>query len=328
MASFLRPPRHAPPITCERSTVRKALTLALPVLLVLSACGGDTGDAELKTAGDAAILESVRVEGGSDEEAPEVTFESPLDVTGPAAATITAGDGEPIADGDRVSFHLVGLNAEDGSVLGDTYSAEPQTLDLIEKLQEDDPELYEVLVGTTIGSQIAYTNVIEGQEPQQLIVMQVLSAEAAPPVPEVLSPEAVEELDADGQLPTFTFDDDDAPVIEIPDNEPSDDLVIKVLEAGDGEVITEEDTIAANYAGWRWEDGEQFDSSYPGGEPIEFPLSGVIEGWTKGLAGQTVGSKVLLVIPAPMGYGDPAPEGRPSGTLAFYVEIVEKVTAE
>ncbi|MHA7156154.1 FKBP-type peptidyl-prolyl cis-trans isomerase [Arthrobacter sp. TMN-50] len=309
--------------------MRKALTLALPLLLVLTACGGDTGDAERKTAGDAAILESVRVDGGSDEEAPEVTFESPLEVTGPAAATITTGEGEPIANGDRVSFHLVGLNAEDGAVLGDTYSAgQPQTLDLTEQLQEVDPELYEVLLGTTIGSQIAYTTVLEGQDPQQLIVMRVLSAEEAPPVPEVLTPEEVEKLDADGQLPTFTFDDDDAPVIDIPDNEPSDDLVIKVLEAGDGEVLTEADTITANYAGWRWEDGEQFDSSYPGGEPVEFPLTGVIEGWTKGLAGQTVGSKVLLVIPAPMGYGDPAPEGRPSGTLAFYVEIVEKVAAE
>ncbi len=308
--------------------------MTLPLLLALTACGGDAGSdgPEGKTAGDAAILESVRIEGGTDEEAPEVTFESPLEVTGPAAAAITAGDGDPIADGDRVSFHLVGLNAEDGSVLGDTYSAgQPQTLDLTEQLQEVDPELYEVLLGTTIGSQIAYTTVLEGQDPQQLIVMRVLNAEEpppAPPVPEVLSPEAVEELDADGQLPTFTFDDDDAPVIEIPDNEPSDDLVIKILEAGDGDVLTEADTITANYAGWRWEDGEQFDSSYPGGEPVEFPLTGVIEGWTKGLAGQTVGSKVLLVIPAPMGYGDPAPEGRPSGTLAFYVEIVEKVAAE
>lgn len=311
--------------------MRKALTFALPLLLVLTACGGGTDDAERKTSGDAAILESVRVDGGSDEEAPEVTFESPLEVTGPAAATVTTGDGEPISDGDRVSFHIVGLNTEDGAVLGDTYSDEPQTLDLTEELQEVDPELYDVLLGTTIGSQIAYTNVIEGQDPQQLIVMRVLSAEEAPPappVPEILSPEAVEELDADGQLPTFTFDDDEAPVIEIPDNEPSDDLVIKVLEAGDGEVLTEADTITANYAGWRWEDGEQFDSSYSGGEPIEFPLTGVIEGWTKGLAGQTVGSKVLLVIPSPMGYGDPAPEGRPSGTLAFYVEIVEKVAAE
>ena len=277
------------------------------------------------------LLESVRVDGGTDEEAPEVTFESPLEVTGAAAAAITTGDGEPIADGDRVSFHIVGLNAEDGTVLGDTYSAEPQTLDVTEELEEADPELYEVLLGTTIGSQIAYTALLEGQDPQQLIVMRVLSAEEAPPappVPEVLSPEAVEELDAEGLLPTFTFDDDGAPVIDIPDNEPSDDLVIKVLEAGDGEVLTEADTITANYAGWRWEDGEQFDSSYPGGEPVEFPLTGVIEGWTKGLAGQTVGSKVLLVIPSPMGYGDPAPEGRPSGTLAFYVEIVEKVAAE
>ena len=54
----------------------------------------------------------------------------------------------------------------------------------------------------------------------------------------------------------------------------------------------------------------------------------MIEGWTKGLAGQKVGSQVLLVIPGQMGYGDPAPEGRPSGKLVFFVEITDKASAE
>ncbi|MHA7282874.1 FKBP-type peptidyl-prolyl cis-trans isomerase [Arthrobacter sp. TMS2-4] len=324
--------------------MRKVLTTSLALTLFVSACGGPTtddltgdlgGGSSGPSAGAAGILESVEVSGGTDEEAPTVEFDEPLDITGVAARTVVEGDGDAIEAGEELRYQLVSLNAEDGEVLGDTYSrGEPQVLPVDDMLKEQDAELYEVLTGSKVGAQVAYTRpapeAAEGQPaaPEQLIVLKVISAEQPPPEPEVLSPEEVQELDDAGELPTFTFGDDGAPEVSIPDNEPSDDLVVKVLKEGTGEEVTEADTITAKYAGWRWEDGEQFDSSYERGEPAEFPLTGVIEGWTKGLAGQKVGSQVLLVIPGQMGYGDPAPEGRPSGTLVFFVEITDKASAE
>jgi FKBP-type peptidyl-prolyl cis-trans isomerase len=310
--------------------VRKVPAILLPLLLVLTACGSSDEPSTLKSAGASEILESVTVEGGSDEEAPTVEFESPLDITGVAARTVTAGEGDTIEAGQQIDYQLIALNAEDGEILGDTYSqGEPQTLPVDDMLREQDAELYDVLVGTKVGAQVAYTRPspepVEGQTPvpEQLIVLKVISAEQPPPEPEVLSPEDVQKLDDEGQLPTFTFGEGGAPDVTIPDNEPSDDLVVKVLKEGDGEVVAETDSITANYTGWTYADGEKFDSSYDRGEPATFPLTGVITGWTKGLAGQKVGSQVMLVIPEPWAYPN-AQQGQPSGTLVFFVEITEK----
>ena len=310
--------------------MRKSSAFLLPLLLVLTACGSSDDATTLKSAGASEILESVTVEGGSDEEAPTVEFESPLDVTGVAARTVTDGEGDAIEEGQEIGFQLISLNAENGEVLGDTYSeGEPQTLPVDDTLRGQDAELFDVLVGTKVGAQIAYTRPApepaEGETPvpEQVIVLKVISAEQPAPEPEVLAPEAVQQLDADGQLPTLTFGEGGAPEVTIPDNEPSDDLVVKVLKEGDGEVVAESDSITANYTGWTYADGEKFDSSYDRGEPATFPLSNVITGWTRGLTGQKVGSQVMLVIPEPWAYPN-AQQGQPSGTLVFFVEITEK----
>ncbi len=305
---------------------------------MLTACGGPmTGDVQGRSSGNSAgaaeVFDSFTVTEGAEDEAPTVEFESPLEITASAAKAIVEGEGDEIEAGQQIEYKLLGLNAENGEVLGDTYAGEPQVLLVDDQLQEELPDLYDVLVGTRTGAQVAFTEPLpeapEGTEqpPAQVLVLRIESTEDQPeplPEPEILPQDDVQGLDDDGRLPTFTFADDGAPEVTIPDNEPSDDLVVKVLEEGNGEVLAETDTITANYSGWSYSDGEQFDSSYERGEPASFPLTGVITGWTNGLAGQKVGSKVLLVIPAPWAYGDPAPEGRPSGTLVFYVDIVSK----
>jgi peptidylprolyl isomerase len=304
----------------------------LPLLLALTACGGpSTG----KSAGAAEVFDTVKVSGGSDEKAPKVEFDSPMEVTAPAVKTLVEGEGKAIKAGQQITFNAAFFNAEDGSKLGDTYKdGEPRPLPVDDTLKKADAELYEVLIESKVGAQIGYTRPVEepaeGQEaqPQSFVVLKVISAKDPAPEPKILSPEDVSKLDKDGKLPTFTFAKDGAPEVTIPDNEPSEDLVVKVLKEGTGEVVKETDTITAKYAGWRWEDGEQFDSSFERGEPAEFPLNQVIEGWTKGLSGQKVGSQVLLVIPAPWAYGEAAPEGSPSGTLVFFVEITKKAAAK
>ncbi|MHA7189693.1 FKBP-type peptidyl-prolyl cis-trans isomerase [Arthrobacter sp. MDT2-16] len=314
--------------------MRKVLAILLPLLLLLTACGGtSTG----KSAGAAEIFDTVKVSGGSDEEAPTVEFESPLDTSAAAAKTVAEGEGAEINEGEQIRVQLVALNAEDGAVLGDTYSqGEPQVLPMDESFKGQFPELYEVLIGTKVGSQVAFAapapeapeGAPEGapENPKQILVLKVISSEQPPPEPAVLSPEDVKKLDDEGRLPTFTFGENGAPEVTIPENEPSDDLVVKVLEEGDGEVLAEADTITANYTGWTY-DGEKFDSSFDRGEPATFPLTGVITGWTKGLTGQKVGSKVLLVIPEPWAYPN-ATQGQPSGTLVFYVEITGREAAQ
>lgn len=104
-----------------------------------------------------------------------------------------------------------------------------------------------------------------------------------------------------------------------------DELVVDVLKEGKGEVVKEDSTILANYFGWQ-ADGTIFDSTKKvdsDAQPIEVNLGGMIEGWTKGLSGQKVGSTVRLTIPAEQAYGNESIPGSPSGPLKFIVEIKE-----
>lgn len=106
------------------------------------------------------------------------------------------------------------------------------------------------------------------------------------------------------------------------------ELGVEVLREGNGEELDASSTISANYFGWT-SNGSIFDSTNQSGttEPAEFPLSGVINGWTEGLTGVKVGSVVRLSIPSDQAYGEQGspPNIGPNEPLMFIVEVVEKV---
>ena len=101
-------------------------------------------------------------------------------------------------------------------------------------------------------------------------------------------------------------------------------LQYEVLVAGKGAKPTAESTVKVHYEGTLI-DGTVFDSSYERGEPIEFPLSGVIKGWTEGVQLMSEGSKYEFYIPYNLGYGEHGAPGAipPYATLKFIVELIE-----
>lgn len=101
-------------------------------------------------------------------------------------------------------------------------------------------------------------------------------------------------------------------------------LVIQEIVAGSGTGPTASDTVKVHYEG-KLVDGTIFDSSYARGEPIEFPLSGVIKGWTEGLQLMKPGGKSKLTIPYEIAYGEQGspPTIPPKATLIFQVELLE-----
>ena len=102
-------------------------------------------------------------------------------------------------------------------------------------------------------------------------------------------------------------------------------LQYKVLAEGSGDSPKATDTVKVHYEG-RLISGDVFDSSIARGEPVSFPLNGVIPGWSEGVQLMKVGSKFQFTIPSALAYGSagtgPIP---PNSVLVFDVELLEIV---
>lgn len=101
-----------------------------------------------------------------------------------------------------------------------------------------------------------------------------------------------------------------------------DGLQYMVLTNGTGPVPSPQDTVTVNYRGTLI-NGQEFDSSYKRGQPAQFPVGGVIKGWTEALEKMPVGSTWQLFIPAELAYGEAGRPGiPPNSVLIFEVQLL------
>lgn len=103
-------------------------------------------------------------------------------------------------------------------------------------------------------------------------------------------------------------------------------LQYEVIEEGSGDTPTAESVVRTHYRGTLI-NGQQFDSSYDRGEPTEFPVGGVIAGWTEALQKMKVGAKWKLYIPYQLAYGERGAGGAigPYQALVFEIELLDIV---
>ncbi|MDH6575749.1 FKBP-type peptidyl-prolyl cis-trans isomerase [Kitasatospora sp. MAP5-34] len=121
-----------------------------------------------------------------------------------------------------------------------------------------------------------------------------------------------------------------APTITVPPGPPAPptDLQKFVLVKGDGKQVQSGQTLVVQYTGVLWSNGQQFDSSWShgGAQALQVGTGSLIKGWDQGLVGQTVGSRVELVVPPALGYGGQAQASVPANsTLVFVIDILEAV---
>ena len=104
-------------------------------------------------------------------------------------------------------------------------------------------------------------------------------------------------------------------------------LQYEILEAGSGDKPQASSVVHTHYRGTLI-NGEEFDSSYSRGEPTEFPVNGVIGGWTEALQLMPIGSKWKLFIPYQLAYGASGAGGAigPYQALIFEIELIAIVS--
>ncbi|MGN6600717.1 MAG: FKBP-type peptidyl-prolyl cis-trans isomerase [Actinomycetales bacterium] len=114
------------------------------------------------------------------------------------------------------------------------------------------------------------------------------------------------------------------PEIEFPGGDAPTELAIRDVVVGEGAEAVAGATVLVHYVGVDFDSGEEFDASWNRGEPIEFPLRGLIQGWQEGIPGMREGGRRELIIPPRLAYGEAGAGHRLSGrTLVFVIDLLK-----
>ena len=292
----------------------------------LVACGSDSGGGSDSSGGDSDALHGIVISGDIGK-APEVEWNGELETDETETAVVTEGDGDEIAEGDQVQANLWVGN---GTTQEDAYSTydeggAPETVTASADLS---PVFKDAVLGQKIGSRVAVTTTAEeafgaagnpnmgiGNKDTVLIIVDLMEMYEPPTPQDVPASEMPTVVEEKGKPVGFDF-------TGIAEPKADDELKRTVIKEGDGEEVTTDMTVKVNYLGSTYKAKEPFDESYTK-EPVEFALTGVVQGWTYGLEGVKVGSRVLLAIPPALGYGDQEQANIPAGsTLYFVVDVI------
>ncbi|RBP98872.1 FKBP-type peptidyl-prolyl cis-trans isomerase [Bifidobacterium xylocopae] len=306
----------------------KAATLccALGLAIGLAGCGGSTNptpseqESSPSSASSGAKLEGVSADGKPGQK-PKISFKTPLTVTDKASAVLQEGDGDALQDGDHLCVRSVAVNAKDGKELDSTWEKGAPDCQIVvdHKTYGQYYDAFKSMkVNGTLGVGINDASGKAAGDNAYVMALTVVSK--FKPLARATG-EKARNIPAD--LPKVTLASNGKPSLDLNNYKPTDKLVAQPLITGNGPKVKADQSITAHYTGWLASDGKQFDSSWDKGEPADFSLDGVVKGWKQGLAGQTVGSQVLLVVPPSLGYGSSAQKGIPANsTLIFVVDIL------
>ena len=257
---------------------------------------------------------------GEPGEKPTVSFKTPMMVEDNSYVVLQKGNGDQIEDGDRICTQGIAINVKDGSELMSTW--EKNTPDCSTVVTSDTSQMtedyYNIFKDQKLNATLAFgVNDSNSAGTSYLMVLTIVSKSK-----DLTKATGTKVLDVPADLPKVTLAKDGKPSIDMNGYKGSDTLISQDLIKGEGAEVKDTQTVIAHYTGWLL-DGTQFDSSWDRGASSSFSLDEVITGWKQGLAGHTVGSQVLLVVPPDLGYGDKDSGKIPANsTLVFVVDIL------
>ena len=291
---------------------------ALALCLGLSACGGNSdGDGH---SGD--TMQGVSASGKPGSK-PDISFKTPFKVENQTHQVIQEGNGEVIRDGDRVCTRSLALDAKTGKVINSTWDkSSPECSIVISK--KSIPAYYDTFKGLKVNSTVAVGIDESGSgSSSQATSSYIMALTFVSRSKNLTRAQGQKVTDLPSDLPKISLDDKGKPSLDLNGYQPKGGLVVQPLIKGKGAKVGQHQSVSANYTGWLASDGKQFDSSWDRGEASDFSLDQVVKGWQQGLAGQTVGSQVLLVIPPDLGYSSQQQQKIPANsTLIFVVDIL------
>ena len=302
--------------------LRRPAILLLPVLLLasLTACGNEESGASTLVGLDAVTI------AGDLGSAPKVTWKGEMSADKIEVSTLTTGDGEEVQDGDEVSTNIWIGNGFTQQKAFSTYDqGQPENITLDENLT---PAFADALKGATIGSRVAVTASSEeafgatgnpqlgiGNKDTVLIIIDLMEMYTPPKPVDVPTSKVPGLILEKGEPVGLDFKG-------LPEPKADGDLLRSIVKEGKGKTVTSSMTVTANYLGQVYGAKVPFDESYSK-KPVPFSLTGVVQGWTLGLSGVKVGSRVLLEIPPALGYGSQSQSNIPANsTLYFVVDII------
>lgn len=290
---------------------------ALALCLGLSACGGKSDGGG--HSGD--TMQGVSASGKLGSK-PDISFKTPFKVENQTHQVIQNGDGEVIRDGDRVCTRSLALDAKTGKVINSTWDqSSPECSIVISK--KSIPAYYDTFKGLKVNSTVAVGINESGSGSSKATESYIMALTFVSRSKNLTRAQGQKVTDLPSDLPKISLDDKGKPSLDLNGYQPKGGLVVQPLIKGKGAKVGQHQSVSANYTGWLASDGKQFDSSWDRGQASDFSLDQVVKGWQQGLAGQTVGSQVLLVVPPDLGYGSQQQQKIPANsTLIFVVDIL------
>ncbi|MZD54801.1 FKBP-type peptidyl-prolyl cis-trans isomerase [Streptomyces sp. SID5606] len=333
---------------------RRSLIIAVPAGLVTLAACGDDDSGSSSSASDSASPEAspsssappppkivdgplpAITAGTKFDEKPTVAKGSGEPSKDLAVKTVIAGGGKAVAEGDFVSANYLGQVWQSAKVFDNSYDRKTPLVIQLAQGSIIDGWRY-ALTGKKTGSRVEFSVPpkwgygeqgneqagIKGTDTLVFVVdlQDTFNAKSSAKGKEVPQDDAA--------LPKVgTNTDGKAPSIEVPDGDAPKKLVAEYVLEGDGAEVGAQDSVLVQYKGVVWDGGKEFDSTYSRKQLTSFSLQQVVKGWSQGLTGKKVGSRVLIVIPPDLGYGDSPPQGsgiEKDSTLVFSVDILAKM---
>lgn len=235
----------------------KHLALSLPAVLVLAGCGAEG-------IGDVDALDGMDVH-YTDEGAPEVMLNNPVEADEESARIISAGDGEEIDPEQILEVSSAMVDPQTGEVQNETFTAGQESLLHLPSIREQNEFIFEALTepDLNVGGEVALYEPgdEEAMAADSLIVLRVEG--------QMPAYAHGEELEQSGDLPEIDSVEGEAPeLVEAPgeDEDPPEETVTEVIIEGEGDEVEAEDQLAVQYTGWTWSEGTVFDSSWPLGQ--------------------------------------------------------------